>query len=301
MFDLMDGVSGFSMSHVREWAGEIANSYFASSALPTDTLTKIAKTEELTPHQIEVLAAEANKMIHAHKYAGAADKYHAADFPLADARAALKLLQVDGGEVKVAAVFQAPVYDKQDLDLYGAFGVKPEELDKTASIRHHLKFAEEKASLLKQKISDKIFEVKTAAETAKFQFIKAARQAMLEEGSSAERMKILGQLDHYVKSAGLAKGSELLAKVAYVLMKEGKLESKHATAAISYFSKEGDQKAPQELISENLLGQVVNGQHPLYITLKTVGDKEAELLRYEQQGLLVDDKLRILKQRVRAL
>lgn len=302
MFELTDGVSGgFSMSHVREWAGEIANSFFASNALPTDTLTKIAKTEELTPHQVEVLAAEANKLIHAHKYAGEGDKYHAADFPMADAREAVKCLQVDGGTVKVAARFSEPVANLPELDLYKAFGVQPEELDKTANIKHHLKNAEEKATLLKQKIDDKLFEVKTAAEVAQHTFIKMARQSMLEEGTSLDRLSILGKLDQFVKIAGFAHGKKLLAKVAYVLMKEGKLEPSAANKAIAYFTKEGDQKAPQELISENLPCQVINGQHPLYISLKTVGDLEAEMLRYQQEGLLVMDKLRILKQRVRAL
>lgn len=303
MFELTDGASGFSMSHVREWAGEIANSFLNGNVLPTDTLTKIAKTEELTPHQVELVAAEANKMIHNCKYANAADKYHAADFPLADSRQAVRLLQLDGGEVKVAAQFSEPVFDKRDIeaDVYKAWGVVPETFDKTASVKHQVKHAEEKASLLKQKIEDRIFEIKTASENATVSFIKTARSYMIEEGSSADRLKVLGQLDHFVKSAGIAAGKKLLAKLAYVMMKEGKIEPLSANRAIAYFTKEADQKAPQELISENLPCQIVNGQHPLYITLKTVGDLEAEMLRYQQQGLLVDDKVRILKQKIRAL
>lgn len=302
MFDLTDAVSaGVTMAHFREWAGEITNSYFSASALPTDTLTKIARTEELTPHQVEVLAGEANKMIHSQKYAGAQEKYHAADFPLADAKQAIMNLQLDGGNVKVAAQFSEPVFDRPELDLYKAFGVQPETMDKTASVKHQLKVAEEKAQLLKSKISDKLFEVKTASENARNTFIKEARQCLLEESNSVDRMKVLGQLDHFVKSAGIPSGKKLLAKVAYVLMKEGKLEPSAANQAIAYFTKEGDQKAPQDLISENLPVNVVNGEHPLYITLKTVGDTEADLLRYHQQGLLVDDKLRILKQKIRAL
>jgi len=302
MFDFTDEVSaGKTMAHFREWAGEITNSFFSANALPTDTLTKIARTEELTPHQVEVLAGEANKMIHAQKYASAQEKYHAADFPLADAKQAVMNLQIDGGNVKVAAQFVEPIFDKPELDLYKAFGVTPETHDKTASVKHQLKVAEEKATLLKSKIDDKIFEVKTACENARHSFIKMARQCLLEESNSLDRMKVLGQLDHFIKSAGIASGRPLLAKVAYVLMKEGKLEPSSANQAIAYFTKESDQKAPQELISENLPVNVVNGEHPLYITLKTVGDTEAELLRFHQQGLLVDDKVRILKQKIRAL
>lgn len=301
MFDLSEVSAGKTMAHFREWAGEIANSYFSANAIPTDTLTKIARSEELTPHQVEVLAAETNKLIHSHKYAKAEDKYHAADFPLADARQAILNLQIDGGVTKVSAHFIDPICEKPDIDIYAAFGVKPEVFDKTAELKPRLKQASEHAALLKQKIDDKIFEVKTAAEVARFGFIKIARQYMIEESNSLDRMKVLSHLNHFVKAAGIPVGKKMLAKLAYVLMKEGKLEPQAANRVIAYFTKEGDEKAPAELISEHLPAQIVNGQHPLYITLKTVGEHEAELLRYQQQGLLVDDKLRILKQKIREL
>ena len=106
----------FDISYFREWAGEIASSYLNSGVAPTDSLAKIASAEELTPHHIEVLACEANKEIHKHKYAAAQDKYFAADFPLADAKSVISQLQADGGEVKVSAELPAPVVQKQELD-----------------------------------------------------------------------------------------------------------------------------------------------------------------------------------------
>lgn len=303
MFDfLTSGVSaGVTMANMREWAGEIANSFFNANALPTDTLTKIARSEELSPHQIQVLAGEANKYIHTHKYASAEEKYHAADFPLADAKQAIASLQLDGGSIKVAAHFVDPIFEDKGPDAYEMFGIKPEVLDKTASVKHQVKTAEEKLELLKQKLDDKSFMLKSAYEKATYDFIKMARQCLIEESNSADRMKVLGQLDQFVKIAKSKSGKKLLAKVAFVLMKEGKLEPSIANRSISYFTKEADEKAPQELISDRLPTQVINGDHPLYITLKTVGDLEAQLLRHEQEGLLVQDKLKILKQRARAL
>ena len=300
-FDASDLVeSKYSMQDYREWAGEIANSYFNAAAIPTDTLTKIARSAELTPHQINILATEANKLIHTTKYASAENKYFAAEFPLADAKAAIAALQISG-EVKTAAAFQEPIIADNGPDVYDMFGIKPEELDKTASVKYQLKVAEQKATLLSEKLNDKIFETKTAAESARFDFIKQARQFLIDESSSLSRMKILGVLDHFVKSAGVPVGKSLLAKVAYVLEREGKLEPKHAKVASEYFKKEADQTVPQEMISENLPANIVNGEHPLYITLKTVGDHEADLLRYEQEGVLVQDKLRLLGQKIRAL
>jgi len=295
--------SKYSMQNYREWAGEIANSYFNAGALPTDTLTKIAQAVDLTPDQIQILATESNKLIHTHKYAAESEKYFAAEFPLADASVAIRTLQVDGGEVKVASQFEAPKFIDQGPDAYAMFGVKPEEFDKTASVRHQLKNASEKSGLLAQKISDRLMEVKTAAEDAQMSFIKTARQHALDESSSLGRMQVLGYFDHFVKQAGLpvSTGKKLLAKVAYVLGKEGKLEPRHAKIAMEYFMKEADCKAPEELISKDLPAQIVNGDHPLYITLKTIGNLEAERLSYVSEGDLIQDKARILNQKIRAL
>jgi len=289
----------YTMEDYREWAGEITNSFLKANAMPTDTLVKIARTEELTPHQIEVLAGEANKLIHQHKYAAETDKYFAADFPHADSKMAIKALQV--GEVKLAVEFKEPEKILEGPDPYEMFGIKPEEMDKTAEVKHAVKYGAEKAQLLEQKLKDKIYEVKTASESAQHSFIKQARQFCITESGSASRMKILGYLDHFVKSAGMPAGKKLLAKLAHVLMQEGLLEKAAAQEAIEYFTKEGDQKAPPSLISEKLPAQIVNGQHPLYITLKTVGDHEAEVARYMRDAELVSDKVRILKQKIRAL
>jgi hypothetical protein len=126
-----------------------------------------------------------------------------------------------------------------------------------------------------------------------------AREMVLE---SDDRMKTLGYLYHFVKEAGFNKiGKNLLAKTTYVLRKEGKLDPVKARTVFDFFSKEADLKVPEDLISENLNITVVNGNHPLYITLKTIADNEAELARWDRESKIVDDKVRILKQKIRAL
>jgi len=297
-----------NMDTIREWSEEISSSYFNSGADPTYTLTKIAKSESLTPDQIQTLAAEVNKSIHQTKYAQVEDKYHAADFPLADARQAIKDLQVDGGQVKVAKVMPLPKIPDIGPDAFEMFGIEPPPpMDKTASIKGQGKNLMEKLALLGSKINDIL--IKTAAEkvAAERRFLKMARQSLLEEPNSLSRMKVIGQYDHFIKEASktdkrLEKiGNTLMAKLCYVVGHEGKLEPTHMKEAVDYFMKVSDQKAPAVLISDNLQAQVINGEHPLYITLKTIGDREADQLRYEQQEGLVKDKVRILGQKVRAL
>jgi hypothetical protein len=289
------------MEHYREWAEEISSSFLNAGCTPTSTLMKIAQSEELEPFQIEILASEANKSIHAHKYASMEEKYFAADFPLADAREVIRGLQ--GGSVKVAGHFIEPKIGlSEGPDAYEMFGVEPEVLDKTASVRHQMKYAQAKAELLSQKTEDAII-IKTAQlEAGEKSFIKMARELTLSDNNSAERMKTLGYLAHFVKESGYEKvGKNMLAKLAYVLGREGKLEPRHAKIAQEYFTKKADLVAPPELISENLTAQIVNGTHPLYITLKTVGDNEAEVARWNRNSDFVQDKVKILKQKIRAL
>lgn len=291
-----------SMDHFREWASVIASSFLNSGVAPTTTLCKIAAAEELTPDQVGILAGEANKVIHSHKYAKADDKYLAADFPLADAKAAVAQLQI-GGEAKLAAVMPAPTRIDDGPDPFQMFGVKPDETVKTAELRHELKAAHLKTANLKEKLADKEILEKWAADGAEAGFIKTARQMVLSGANSSGRMKILGDIDHFTKCAEMRDLSRKpLAKLAYVLQKEGMLEPAHAKAALAYFlSKEADCKAPQELISEWLPAKVVNGSHPLYVTLKTFKDHNARMNHNRGRASIVDDSLSVISQRIRAL
>lgn len=294
--------SKYTMADFREWAGSIANSYINSSITPTSSLEKIAKSEELTPHQIELLAAETNKLIHQSKYASAENKYHAADFPLADAKTVIDSLQI--GETVKTASFQEPVFVVEDLDYNKAFGITESDMDKTASVattKHQLQVAEQSVAMLLQKHADAKFVDASELETAELGFIKQARQMAYDGDNSNERLAILNEISSFVKTAKSKSAQKLLAKVAYVLGREGKLEPAHAKLAMENFIKEADCTAPQDLISENLKARVVNGDHPLYVTIQLIDNIEARRARNHRGNLLVQDKLNIIQQKIRAL
>lgn len=296
----------FGLDYFREWAHEIANNYLGNGIPPTDTLSKIAHEKGFVPHQVETLAYETNKLIHQKKYASAKDKYHAADFPLADPKEALNRLQADGGEVKVAVSMPTPKFSRPEDDVstfYEMFGVEQEAIDKTASVKHEMVYATEKTAMLHEKVRDQHVLTKMAAEAAELGFLKQARQHVLAGGESRGRFRALGEVDHFCKTAGL--GSDYkkpLAKLAYALGKEGLLEARMCKKAMRYFmDKQADQKAPEEWISPNLKSRIVNGNHPLYITLKTFKDYNRGQDIYKDRHQLVDDRLKIMKQKVRAL
>lgn len=291
-----------SMDVVREWAGSIASSYLNSGELPTAGVCKVAQSEELTPPQIELLAAEVNKLIHTHKYATIKDKYFAAEFPHADAKEAVSSLQAVGAP-KLACSVPEPRVKKAEADAYKLWGIQPEQMDKTASVKRELRDAGEKVALLHQKAQDRQLMAKHAAASTEHRFIKEARQMVLSSGdNSLERMHVLGSLDHFLKSAEMDFARPSLAKLAYVLGSEGMLLPHHAEKAMTYFmTKEADVKAPDELISPWIQARVVNGEHPLYITLKTFHSRVNDYNNSCQNANVVQDNVRILKQKVRAL
>lgn len=291
-----------SMETFREWAGSVANQYLTGQGTPTSGVAKIAQMEDLTPSQIELLSAETNKLIHTQKHASAkADKYFAADFPHADARAVISQLQATD-HVKVAAVAPDPSFGDGYQDEFAMFGIDRPTIDKTASVKRELKVAAEKVAMVDAKSQDRVILAKYAAESSETKFIKTARQVVLSGSNSVERMSILGTIDHLVKTAKMEFAKTALAKLAYVLGKEGLLYPQHADGAFNYFmSKEADVKAPEELISGWMQARVINGSHPLYITLKTFRDCEQSLRECTDRHSIIADKLHITRQRIRAL
>ena len=300
----------YNMENFKEWANQIANDFASCGITPTESLKKLASSNDLSPDQVRLLATETNKFIHQQKYASADDKYHAANFPLADAKEAIANLQSDGGAAKVAADWKEPVVSKPMPDMFQAFGIDPNDCGdpsdhlKTASIKGESRHMIEKLAMLKQKLGDHVVTGEHAKHASERRFIKTARQFILQTAvNSSERMKCLGVIDHFAKQGGLKEVASLpLAKTAVLLAKEGLLDPTSAGVASKYFmSKNADEKAPEDLISPHLEACVINGKHPLYIALKAHKDNSSALNLNQERYQLVDDRLKIFKQKVRAL
>ena len=296
------GARKLSMEHFRDWAGVIANQYLNEGTLPTEALIKTAEAEDLTPDSINVLAAEVNKEIHRQKFASAKDKYFAADFPLADASTAIRRLQADGGGEKIATGMPEPIVRKVDADPFEAFGVKPEPQDKTASVRHEMRHAEQKLASLESGLKDKIIRLEYERESAARLFVKQARDYVLSHTlSQQQRLTALDSLSEFIKAGSIGFAAPLLKTVTESLGRDGLLTREQVKTASAKIEKTADLKAPDGLISPTLPAQIVNGNHPLYITLKTFRDHSEALNLTTRQLKLTQDELRILKQKVRAL
>lgn len=289
-----------SMETFREWAGAIANGYFTCGTPPTELLCKIASTEELTPHQVEVLAGEVNKAIHTVKHASAKDKYLAADFPLADSKEALKSLQGNSGMIgKFAVEIPRPVCNDTGPDAYEMWGITPQALDKTASLRAEMNYASQKTAMLRSKLSDKALLSKYAAEKAEEVFIKEARQHVLEGQDSEERLLKLAYIHEFTKLIDYPEAKPMLAKLAYVLGREGMLEPLAAKIASECLSKGTNH--PLLKVAEHLLPKVARSGTTLEAALKTFRQHRATYQSCAERGVVVDDRLGELGQRLRVV
>lgn len=315
----MFGLSSFnqptiSMGDVKNWAASVRDKHLNDGADPTAQLIKIASEQGLTPHQVGVLAGEINKTIHTAKYASADDKYHAANFPLADAQKAIEALQIGDGGEKVA--FQMPDPKTQiELDYNAAFGIKPEDLqggpqEKTGAsaiansrLRGEVKVAGMKLAHMKAEQDRVAFMSKVAADEAEIAFIKTAWDQIVREVSHPERWRVLGVVAHATKCAGLYDAARKpLAKIALSLAEQGLVNRDKAEEIAEYFlEKSADEVAPQELISEFLRAKVINGNHPLIITLKTFRDHCDVAQDEANRKKIIDDRNLIFAQKVRAL
>ena len=292
-----------SIHDVKKMASDISKAYTSDGVPPTETLTKIAQQRSLTPHQIEVLAGEANKMIHIEKYASAEDKYFAADFPLADSKVVIQELQNDASEKTAASseFLGSPVVD-EEFDTFKAFGVEDTTAEKTANEIVSPKRIMEKLAQARDEEHRKLAEATSHKNYAENAYLKTANAHIAAGCTSSERMEKMGMAYHAARCADLEDTARpLLRKLAYVYRGQGLLTEDHYKVAEEYFSKEADETAPEGLISDWINAKVVNGDHPLIITLDTYKkgiDRERELAEYCN---LVDDKIRIYGQKIRAL
>lgn len=302
-----------SMSDVKNWAAGVRDQHLEAGTDPTESLVKISRENSLTPHQVGVLAGEINKTIHIAKYASAEDKYHAANFPLADAQKAINALQIQDGSEKIAFAVPDPICAKDDFDYDAAFGLSKEasseaEQEKTASVetsllRGEVKTAHMKLARMKQEQDRKAFMTKVARDNAEVDFIKIARQMVLSGLNQQERMKHIGTISHATKCAGLYEvARKPMAKLALSLAEEGFLDQDKAEMVSEYFlEKKADEIAPDELISEFMRANVVNGNNPILISLKTFKDADERAAEEANRKSIVDDRNLIFAQKMRAL
>jgi len=125
-------------------------------------------------------------------------------------------------------------------------------------------------------------------------FVKQARDLLLELPLD-ERANGMNKIASFVSSsrraespADLEHGRELMAKLAFVMEKQGLM-------------KKADLKAPSEYISDKLPGEIINGRHALYVTIRTFQNAKDDYSKSSDRYDIVDGSLPMIKEKIREL
>jgi hypothetical protein len=260
-----------------------------------DTLKKIASQEQLTPHQIEYVAAESNKAVWAKLFS--MDKIASYDFPLADAKAVIGDLQVSHkpSEVKAADLdyLSPPTSTKvASFDPMAALGLQEDNIAKTASARKEVKrdlqARLEKLSSAKEELERLMIVESTAIENLETLFVKTSRTMLIEQPLD-ERGAGMDKVAEFLRGCGKPEHArKLMFKLAHVMQRQGLI-------------KVADLKAPEQYISDKMPARIVNGRHALYVTIKTLFDKYDYRDTLGQRFEIVDSSLPVVKEKIREL
>jgi hypothetical protein len=275
-----------------------ADGYLKSQTPLNEGVAKIAEQESLTPAQVEYVAAESNKSVWRRLFS--MDKEASYDFPLADSAEIISKLQVEHKPKTVKEIdldyLSPPINTKlAEFNPMKAMGFKDEVFEKQAStlarkeLKHELQARYEKLAFAKEELYRLDLETSTKIENLEVQFVKTARALVLEESFEDRGMA-------FEKIAEFLRGCEgkmeyklgLMKKLAHVAVKQG-------------IVKEADLKAPEQYISDKLPARIINGNHSLYITIKTLFDNYDYHNGIREKSLIVDGSLPVVKEKIREL
>lgn len=293
-----------SIGTYKEWAASVAGSYISSGIEPNASIEKIASSYELTPDQIRILATESNKTIFHEKFAKMEQKYFAADFPLADSKKIIENLGCE--KMASGGHFVDPVVQKESVDIVSMIsnltGIPmsdTSDMQKTASIKENLKDFHIKLSKAKLDVRDKAFEKKASIHKLEERALNIVKEAMVLMDNEDARLKMMGGVINMVNSAGMWKeASKTIAKIAYAVGELDLISKDKARALSDELIANGADECPKGLISEKLQGKIINGEHPLYITLKTLNQQKKDFDKLSIIGAGIDNRLSIIDQKI---
>jgi hypothetical protein len=282
-----------------------AKRYLEEGAVLNDTIKKIAEDNDLNRHQIERVCEMANIATHQGLWAKTAEKESVA-FPLADSKAVVTVVKktpLDSDDPESPKVSPSSC----DSDYMGPpkgiptpgpsmvsmMGADP------ANVHNGLHEEPEKKRII-------IILQKKAAERARLEseiLYKGMQLESLEKKAfAAFKQSILGGDTLYDVSAAAAGAG--LGKVAgeYFPKWHAELVSGTHGEMRNRLEKQAIARAPDDLISENLGNvAIINGAHPVLISLDTVQRKTGEIKQGLNNLLRIDDQVKVFHQKIRDL
>lgn len=285
MFDFLVGdvpTKTVDLELAKEFAKQAMSAFMGQTPTPlNNTISKIASIEQLNPDQISLVCQEANKMVNTEMFKVAEDKY--TNFELADASVIIGGL--DGTEKVASAAVSDSDFELAPGEVEAYFN--DFTITKTAGhaglvddSKRQNRIQFEKLAVEKQNLDDDMYAYRSAVELLENKFVKIARNQLLPYGLK-ERRGAFPYIAQFCKQAGLTQDRThgLMTFLDTVMVRQGLLE------------KTADMKVDSELISDKLNARIVNGNHPLFIVVKTIADKDSEKKLYQDRGNIIKEKM----------
>lgn len=263
----------------------------------SDSVEKLARDYELNGNQIERVCEMANLATHQALWSRTMDKAKVA-FDLADAQkvkskagpaeARRRLPQLDADYARPPQ--EIPGTSASLAELMGVGEGGGHQGLAGPSERQRLIIVLQKKAAERQRARDRLLTAGMKAETSVKLAYRAVKQELLGGASTYDLLRA-------AKAAGFEKVARALLPAF-----ETRLISEVAGRRRAELEKQAISRAPEELISDALgATTIVNGAHPLLVSLDIVHRSNEAVRELCQHLLRVDDELQVLRQRLRAL
>lgn len=286
---LSGGSAEVSPEKLRLLAKVASNKYLSDKAPLNTSIQKLAEENGLNPHQVARVAEMANHETHAALWNSEADKTKVA-FDVADPKKITTKEPKASGPVGArAAGREVPKKVDRGPSTAEMFGVKPGDVhhgmgdlpDKKKVVIIIEKTASEKSI-----VRDDLIKLAMMNEHEEKNLAKLVKQAYLGHGIK------LPDIYAYACSEGYGEvAQEYLPKIAEQLQKE---TARAELLKIAW-------KAPEELINFDAPMTIVNGAHPILISLDTLLKYRNDIQQFTGRMSRINDDVTILGERLREL
>jgi len=274
-----------------------AKRYLEEGTPLNDTITKIAKENELNAHQIERVCEMANITTHKGLWAKTAAKEKIA-FPLANSKVVLASCGCGEAAAPTApmdADYAGPpsAIPRPGPSLATMMGVDPSAVHnglEGPNERQRIIVVLQKKAAAHQNLKDKLSITAMELETLEKRAFELVKQTVLG-GATMRDVVVAATIAGHAKLA-----AELLPKFEERLIADthGDVRTRLVKHAIA--------KVTDDLISENLGSTtVINGAHPVLVSLDTIQRKTDEVKNGLRDLLRIQDEIKLNNQRLREI
>ncbi len=309
-------MSKFDAIKYAEWAQDAVSDYLENGMSLNDSISKIASENSLTPAQVRQVCQQANVGAYEHIFNQSEDKIDAV-FDLADAKTIASSIseneKVANDNRSHSDYFLEPPRPKLNIDINAEFGV--EQISNEHEVAAHVNDLEqfiENAKLACDEIRAKQHDNQMAIVDTRRSLQHEVEQAILVS-DNPDRMGMIRKVAHAV-GLGVEEASQEvafseIAKITETLVKKGVFGAlaqfqaeqegtAHIRTKIAEFSKQAE-AVQSDLISDTQLTgsegslakvKVVNGNHPILVSINQLVDQVSEEDRLKRGLLLLEDK-----------